>query len=256
MALVFVGFSAGPRIALGQSLVEMYRSAQLREHAEAILKEHNGVSILPLDRVPYHDEELRTRMSDLFPVEEVEPEEVRQPAIEIRGWNLIPKLGRGWFEKEFENTNWSFLGSNAISPLDTTFTRELRARLEAKFGAPTLTVVELDHSTPLLDGEYIQFEYWFVLNDSIPVRVMDVNGPFERGLVLASSQKYRRLLPELKQAFLGDLVSDDDRAPYVDYYFLPEQRMWFRTGFDGRRYFLDRVSRPDLKLGRPLLERK
>lgn len=189
-------------------------------------------------------------MAELFPAESVPVEVVEEPAVDIRKTSLTPKLGQSWFRSRFDSVQWAYLGSNELSGPDTTYTRDVRAMLEARFGAPTKTLA--DYSAFEEISEFIQFEYWFVLNDTIPFVVMDVNGPFERGVVVATDQAYRDALPDLKQQVLDPAVSAGERAPYVDYYFLREQRSWYLTGFDGDRFFLERIQRPNLRLGRPL----
>ena len=190
-------------------------------------------------------------MDLVFPPEEVPSKP--EPVLTVGKWTLVPKLGRSWFNKEFREVRWSYIGSNSRSLIDTTYTRELRARLESEFGSPTQTIADLGDVKDIRTGANIQFEYWFVINDTIPLMVMDVNGPFERGLVVASDHKYRGILAEIKDAFLGRVARSESRAEYADYYYLPEQRMWFLSGYDGQRFFVNRISRPDLKLGRPIL---
>lgn len=236
-----------------QSLIEMYRSARFQARAQQVFDEHGyGAKPMPVDWVPYASDSMSARMARIFPPEAEPP---AAPRLEIREWQLIPKLGRSWFERNYGADGWSFLGNTAMTRLDTTFTREIRAHLESEFGTPTQTIADLEETENRPLGDFIQFEYWFVLNDSIPLRVMDVNGPLERGVVVASEQKYRHLLPELRDRLDVRLLEHAGRAPYADYYYLPDQRMWFITGFDGRRYFLNRISKPNLRLGRPLLEK-
>jgi len=253
-ALLSLIVSSTTREASGQSLAEMYRTARFKAQSDLILDGYRARALAP-QRVPYPTDSLRTWIELIFPPEQ-EPVDEEAPVLQINRWQLAPKLGRSWFQNKFSDVRWAYIGSNAIIELDTTFTRDLRARLEATFGTPTQTIADLDRSREWTDADYVQFEYWFTLNDTIPLRVMDVNGPFERGLVVASGDTYRDILPELKQAFLGQIITSEEKAPYVDYYYLPEQRMWFLSGFDGRRFFLERISKPDLKLGRPILDRE
>lgn len=251
LALLTVGFAllAVPA-ASAQSLVEMYRSARFRAHSHEVLERHGYRAVpLPPTPLPYVSDSVRRQIELFFPPPQPEVVPEAEPPIRLAKLNLIPKLGSRWFEEEFAGTRWSYLGSNRVVSYDTTFTRELRARLEARHGAPTRTLAER------FDGsdEYIQFEYWFVVNDTIPLIIMDTNGPFERGVVVATDQSYRALLPDLKDAFLRPVMEDVSRAPYADYYYLAEQNAWFVTGFDGERYVLNRIARPNLRLGRPLL---
>ncbi len=241
--------------ARGQSLAERYNTALFRAQAERIFAERGlRATLKPPAHVLSPSDSVRAWIArfnpEVAPFTEPEP---AVPAFVVDKWKLVRKLERPWFEKQFESTLWAYVGSNRITPLDTMFTRELRARLEARFGSPTRTLTEVDFHDNLRKEEYIEFEYWFVLNDSIPLIVMDVNGPFERGLVVAGDQRFRDHLLDIKHAFLEELVRSGERAPYVDYYYHTERGLWFRTGFDGQRYFLTQISRPNLARGRPYL---
>lgn len=164
----------------------------------------------------------------------------------------VRKLERGWFEQRFADTRWSFLGSGRyFTPFDTTRTRDLRARLQAQFGDPTQTLGDRDDLRTTRDDrdDYVQFEYWFVVNDSIPVKVTDANGPYDRGLIVVADARYRDRLFALRQTLLRPL-HQPRRAPYVDYYYDAERRRWYRTGFDGQTFFVDRVSRFQIVPGR------
>ena len=141
------------------------------------------------------------------------------------------------------------------NPLDTVETKEIRARMQSRFGPPTRTLVELDYSRGLRREEYIQFEYWFILNDSIPMMVMDVNGPFEQGIVVAGDHRYRNILYTMRQSFLGRMMHEETLAPYVDYYYNYASRRWYRTGYDGQQFFTDPIGQPNLARGRPQLAR-
>lgn len=239
-----------PSAAEAQSLVERYRAARFKTQAERVLEGYRAPPI-PTRMLEIQTDSLRDWFERVFPPElpTVEPPE---PALIVSRWEVVPKLGRDWFTKKFAGTRWAFEGSNSLHRLDTTFTRDLRARLQAEFGSPTQTIADHGGSPDSDDAEYIQFEYWFVLNDTLPLRVMDVNGPFERGLVVAGPHQNREVIGDIKDEILRRLADSGERAPYVDYYHLPEQRMWFLTGYDGEKYFIERIRRPDLKLGRPL----
>lgn len=253
MLVVVSSAVIGASPAPAQSLVDMYRTARYQSLVQRVFASYGRqAQPMPPARLPFVSDSMQAAYDRIYtPPSTPEP----APRLLIREWDLIPKLGRPWFERNFGNGGWSFLGNDARrTRLDTTFTREIRAHLESKFGSPTQTIADLGNLEDLSIGDHIQFEYWFVLNDSIPLRVMDVNGPLERGVVVASKQKYRDLLPELRELLDARLMEDAERAPYADYYYLPDQRIWFVTGFDGRRYFLKRVSKPNLRLGRPLID--
>jgi len=173
-----------------------------------------------------------------FPVETVRP---------------VHRLERGWFRDTYPETGWSFLGTTSrLTVFDTTYTRELRARLQAQFGDPTQTLADLPDSTR---ENAPQFEYWFVVNDSIPVRVTDVNGPRGRGLIVATERHLRDQLVAVRDSVLHPL-RQPKRAPYVDYFY---QRpadgnatvgRWYRSGFDGQAFFLERISQTEIVPGR------
>ncbi len=171
------------------------------------------------------------------------------PAFEIRRVERVPRLVRPWFRKAFGDTRWAFLGRTSdLTPLDTTHTRALRARLQAHFGDPSQTMADGDPHAPRDD--YTQFEYWFVVNGTVPVVVTDVAGPYDRGLVVATDRRYRADLRALRQALLGVLVDEPRRAPYVDYYYDDTADAWHRAGFDGTDFFVERVSRRTVLPGR------
>lgn len=253
---VFVAFWLVVPVASGQSLVERYKAAYFKKQTERIFQQYGlRVQPRPMAHVPSDADTVRAWIAQFNP--DVMPIEASvvlpPPRFDVVSWKLVRKLERPWFEREFSRTRWAYVGSNRITTLDTLFTRELRARLEARFGAPTMTLTEVDFREDLRREEYIEFEYWFVLNDSIPLKVMDVNGPFERGLVVAGDQRYRDLLHDIKYAFLTDVAQSAEQAPYVDYYYNVDRGAWYRTGFDGQRYFLTQIARPNLARGRPYL---
>ncbi|GIV59074.1 MAG: hypothetical protein KatS3mg043_0163 [Rhodothermaceae bacterium] len=239
-----------------QSLIDLFRSERVRVQAEHLRRQY-GMRAVPLPpvRIPVLADTLWARRErPAGPAAEAPS----PPSFPIARWQLVRKLERPWFEKRFAGTAWAFLGSNTFHPLDTLRTRDLRARLQAHFGPPTLTLAELDlpggrARNARARDTFIQFEYWFVLNDSIPFVVMDVNGPLERGLVVASDSRYRDDLFAIRQALLGRLVEEGRREPYVDYYFHADTNTWYRTGYKHGAFFMERIPRPELFRGRPLL---
>lgn len=237
-----------------QTLVDLYDQARFERQAARILAQQGlRPAALPPAHVASPSDTIRLWILQFNPELQAPPPVEEAPRFVVKSWRLIRKLERGWFEKQFKDTPWAYVGSNRLTPLDTMYTRELRARMEARFGAPTQTLTELDVSQDIRKEEYIQFEYWFVLNDTIPLIVMDVNGPFERGLVVAGDGEHREILADIKFAFLNELTQASELAPYVDYYYHVEQRAWYRTGYDGASFFARRIARPNLARGRPLL---
>ncbi len=255
---VWIGWLVGMMLmpaapAAAQDLIDLLRMERLRVQAGRMVQDQ-GVRAMPRppERLAVPSDTLWQRLAGEALPDEPDPEPER-PAVVIDRWRLVRKLERRWFEERFAETAWAFLGSNTFSPLDTLRTRDLRARLEAHFGPPTLTLVELEDLERRGRDGYIEFEYWFVLNDSIPFVVTDVNGPLERGLVVATDHRYRDQLFGLRQAFLGRLIDDPRRAPYVDYYYHFDTGFWYRTGYTGSAFFMERIRRPAFFRGRPFL---
>ena len=259
---VLLGCLAAPMDVLGQTsaepsegsrLIEQYRLARiLKQAARTAGPVGAHMALLPPQRLPLQTDGLQERLQALYASRSAAAEPVPdEPRFEVTNWRMVKKLEREWFAKQHAETPWAYLGSNFWTPIDTTQTSRWRAILEATFGAPTKTLAELDFSREIRLDEYIQFEYWFVLNDSIPLRVMDVNGPFERGLVVSTDQQYRDLLYDIRQAFLLDLATSAPLKPYVDYYYHTALGAWYRAGYDGARFYLKAIPRPNMRFGRP-----
>ncbi len=254
LGLFFLLGNAGLGVAhaKGQSndptdvLLGLYQVARLRVEAQDIFS-RKGLRVAPFppDQLPYVAEDVREQMALL--------EALRNPPPpSIHSIRLTPPPEIDAFEETFRDTQWAYLGSNERIPADTMRTRTLRALLEAHFGPPTRTVTE-QVAEGQTSPEYIQFEYRFVLNDAIPLVVVDVNGPFERGVVTMTDRKYRDRLPEFKASLFDPVLRAGVCAPYVDYYYVTARQSWFLTGFDGERFFLEKIPVPDMKQGRPSL---
>lgn len=234
-----------------QHLAERYMEARLRLKVMQLLEQRDGVLLppRPAARLPVAADSLRPDPDPPAP-DSTEP----APGIHVTQRRVVRKLERSWFRNRFEETRWAFLGAGYhVTPLDTMRTRALRARMEAQFGPPTQTLADYDPAER--PDDLIQFEYWLVVNDSIPVVVTDVNGPTDRGIIVSTDQQYRDRLRELRQAVLQPILQSDTLAPYVDYYYDRVRTAWYRTGFDGSRYFMDRIRRAEMTPGRrPWLE--
>ena len=169
----------------------------------------------------------------------------------VLSWEKISHLRRVSYQAAFDSTAWAFTGSNSRSPVDTMRTADLRSRLQTVFGPPTITLAESPDPETQRREQVIQFEYWFLLNDGVRVVVLDVNGPWDRGLVVAADQRFRTQLPSIKAQLLEQLLPEAARSPFTDYYYNVDQSTWYLTGFDGASFFDRRILRPDLSLGRP-----
>ena len=229
----------------------MYRDARMKLVLSDIFANGMRIPALRPEPMPTRFDSVLAWMQTKYPgyVAYVPP----VPPLRAERWKLIERGQRFRHSKQFNAVEWAFLGNNHFTALDTAFTRDIRARMQGAFGAPTKTLAEIDWSRNLKREEYIQFEYWFIVNDSIPVMVMDVNGPFDRGVVMATDQRYRDEMQQLRRSFLEPIMEGGRRAPYVDYYYSYRRKRWFRTGFDGREFFTDPIGQPNMARGRPRL---
>ena len=173
---------------------------------------------------------------------------------EVHSWELITSSGRHKQWSLFGATKMAYVGNDHFTAMDTMATPQIRAKMQSAFGEPTLTIVEaIAEPSP---AEYIQFEYWFVVNDSIPVIVMDAHGPYDHGIVLAGDYRYREYLYVLRQSLLGRVMREEPYEAYVDYFYEDIKDQWYRTGYDGMDFFVQPVGQLDLAYGRPTLSEK
>lgn len=225
-----------------ESLIERYQEARLR----ALMRRHLQQRGRRLSAYPI--ESLSTPTDSLF-APEAGPGSVAsdEPSFPLTDVRPVRRQEKDWFRNRFADTEWAFLGETpGHSFLDTTRTSDLRARLQDEFGAPTQTLA--DRPLTKSPTEPSQFEYWFVVNDSIPVQIMDPDGPTGRGLIVAVARSHRDQLRVLRDALLAPL-RHADRAPHVDYYYNVRRERWYRTGFDGQSFFLEQIPRADVVPG-------
>lgn len=174
-----------------------------------------------------------------------------QQAVNVFHVRRVPRFAHSWFSETFSDVEWAYEGGNTLAPLDTMLTREIRARLESEFGAPTRTLADNGALSTLKLDEYVQFEYWFLVNGDWPIVIMDVNGPFERGVVVSGRAEQRESLIDIRNQILEPILKSPKRAPFTDYFFEQEIGEWYLTGFDGRSYFLEPVNPRRVIPGRP-----
>lgn len=244
--------SSGAIDALAQTpdLADYYRSIWFQERSERMLRER-GMNVAPFAAEHIHatSDSLRWNLDWRDRAEELRL--AAESRVRMRSLRSVKRLERPVYEDRFISIPRAYYGSETMMPIDTTRTSELRARLEAEYGAPARTVHDLyDHNRRRVE-DYIQFEYWFVVNDTVPLIVMDVGGPLERGLVFATHARYRDILPDLKRMFGRHVTSLTKRDPYADHFFNQLDGRWYLTGFDGRRYVFRQIRQPDLRQGRP-----
>jgi len=84
---------------------------------------------------------------------------------------------------------------------------------------------------------------------------MDVHGPYDRGLIVATDRRFRSELRAFRKALLAPILRTDEREPYVDYFYDTEIDTWYRTGYDGDDFFMESIRRSRIVPGRrPWLE--
>ncbi len=211
-------------------LIERYQQARYRALARRHLQRHGRLLVYPPERLPLPTDSLRPAPS---------PSADAPPSFPLHDVRRVRRLERAWFRARFADTHWSFLGDAGTHTWpDTTRTLTLRARLQAVFGPPTQTTADRPLKKP--PRRTTQFEYWFVVNDSIPVQVTDPRGPKGRGLIVAAARPYRARLRALRDTLLAPL-RNARRAPYADYFYDERRERWYRTGFDGQALFLEQI---------------
>ena len=223
------------------SLIQRYQRARQRALARRHLQQKGRLPVhLPV-QLPTPTDSLRPAPSTQ--AESTEPE----PSFPLHDVRPVRRLERDWFREKFADTEWAFLGETSHHAfLDTARTPSLRARLQTAFGDPTQTLVDTPLEMP--PDKQAQFEYWFVVNDSIPVQVTDASGPRDRGLIVAVERSYRSRLRALRDTLLAPL-RHAERAPYVDYYYDEQRERWYRAGFDGQSFFLKQIPRANVAPG-------
>ncbi|MCW9708665.1 hypothetical protein J6I44_17520 [Aliifodinibius sp. 1BSP15-2V2] len=159
----------------------------------------------------------------------------------------ITKIGddkKAWFSNEFEDIKWVGKGFYGRTVLDERQTNEIRARLQGLYGDPTKTIGDLINKEDFRPAQAIQFEYWFVVDDSIPMMLLDIDGPFGRGLVYAGASKYIDLMPQIKRYFAKEMMAIEDLPPYQDYYYSIERKKWFNVTHKDGQYRTKEISSP------------
>lgn len=148
------------------------------------------------------------------------------------------------FERQFRNTRWTGLGMQGITDIDRIPSMEVRARLQTVFGDPTRQLDDLAFESNFRIAEAIQYEYWFIIDEEIPLMILDIDGPFARGLVYAVSVSYIDLMPQIKRGLSGLLMEPSTLAEYEDVFFSPEREAWYEVRFQGGEFSYEEINMP------------
>lgn len=127
--------------------------------------------------------------------------------------------------------------------LDDIPTSELRARLQAVFGAPTQTIGDMLKKPNFRPGMAIQFEYWFVVDGKIPLIVLDSKGPFGHELVYSGASRYIDLMPQIMRTFSQKLM-EAKPAEFQDYYYSADKEKWYDVRYQNGEYITEEIDSP------------
>ena len=163
---------------------------------------------------------------------------------EAAEFEKITKENRAQFERETQDISLTGQGLYEDTKLDDRQTNEIRARLQAIFGDPTQTLEDLINKDNFRPGKAIQFEYWFMVNDSIPLMVLDWNGPFGSGLTYGGASKYVDLMPQIKREFVRKLMSIEEFGEYKDYFYSPEKEQWYIVKYEDGKFRNEEIDSP------------
>ena len=238
--------------AHAQSVVEVLQEQRLRARATEVLAEL-GPRVRPRPVAPLGASDpfveallaaRRARAAAADSVAAAERDSVaRSLQLNQIAWTKMEPDAQGSFLERFREVYWQAATPRSSEPLDTTATTALRGRLQAVFGRPTRNADAL-RQVGYAGSEFVQFEYWFVVNDSIPILVLDLDGPFGTGLLVAGSESNASLLPVLKADLAARLAEALGPDPWVDYYHSFERRQWYRTGYNGTEQFTLEIRPP------------
>jgi hypothetical protein len=155
----------------------------------------------------------------------------------------VEKADRADFQAEFSDIKWTGQGFR-FNELDRMPAIEIRAVLQSAYGDPTQTVEDIiEKDGYLRDGKSIQFEYWFIIDGYIPMMVLDLEGPFDDGLVYVGASRYVDLMPQVKRTLTKELREASPKE-YVDYFYSPERGQWFKVSYEAGEYKKEEIKQP------------
>lgn len=150
---------------------------------------------------------------------------------------------RAMFKSKFADIKWTGQGFN-YNELDRMPAIEIRAVLESAYGKPTQTVEDIiEQDGYLRDGKAIQFEYWFIIDGYIPMMVLDLEGPFDNGLVYVGASRYIDMMPQVKRTLTKDLREASPKE-YLDYFYSPERGQWYEVSYKAGEYKKQEIKKP------------
>jgi hypothetical protein len=137
----------------------------------------------------------------------------------------------------FKEAHWKPVVPDFFTALDSLPAQVIRAKLQAKFGNPATDAVSRFEKWGWKHDEAIEFTYFLTVNDSIPLMLSDINGPFEEGLVILGNDRDSTYFPLIKKALTDTLVATKGVA-YKSVYrkMEAEKEQWLDVSYDGETY--------------------
>ncbi|MGN8224764.1 hypothetical protein [Gracilimonas sp. BCB1] len=155
----------------------------------------------------------------------------------------VSQEDRAEFQSRFADIKWTGQGFN-YNELDRMPAIEIRAVLQGAYGDPTQKVEDIiEKDGYLRDGKSIQFEYWFIIDGYIPMMVLDLEGPFDDGLVYVGASRYVDLMPQVKRTLTKELRETSPKE-YVDYFYSPERGQWYKVSYEAGEYKKEEIKKP------------
>ena len=157
----------------------------------------------------------------------------------------VDRSERARFQQMFSDISWTGQGLYNPTTIDRIPTVELRSRLQAVFGEPTQTIGDLINEQNFRPGKAVQFEYWFIIDDRMPLMLLDLDGPFENGLVYVGASRYIDMMPQVKRTLNRMLMNDyGELASFSDYFYSPERDQWYLVEYKDGEFNHEAIERP------------
>lgn len=156
----------------------------------------------------------------------------------------VDRSERSNFLDAVENIVLTSRGMEDETTIDNIPTVEIRARLQKVFGDPTQKLDDLVGKDDFRPGNFIQFEYWFMVNDSLPLMILDVDGPKASGLVYGGASRYVDLMPQVKREFSRLLMQVTELGDFRDIYYDIDEDVWLEVAHQGGKFATRKIDQP------------
>jgi hypothetical protein len=159
-------------------------------------------------------------------------------------FHKVPHSKRQVFQRKYiDHIKQTGRGLYQDTRLDTIPTYKLRARLQALFGDPTVTIKDLIYKSNFRPGMAVEFEYWFVVDGKYPLLVLDPSGPFSKDLVYTAASRYIDLMPQIMRDF-SKMLFQAKPAPFMDYYYAANREKWYKVQYKDSTYITKHIQSP------------